>query len=225
MSIKAAQNSQGGPRKYLFDTPFETQEDAEEPRKAPTFSEADVAAAREQAYAKGQQAGRAEVMQGLEQACEMALRSISSSMEKLVTDSAALVEDITQKALATTANVCRKVLPVMSERHALPEIEAFIVECLGIVIEEPRVVVRVPNTLLEQLRERIDALASGNGFAGKVVLLGDDALGPDDCAVIWADGGAEKISARIWDDVNEAIERRLSNSAHSGADQPPPDES
>lgn len=224
MSIKAAPNRQRSARKYMFDNAFEEHEETDEPRKAPTFSEADIAAARQEAHAEGQKAGRAEVMQGLEQACEMALKTIATSMENIVTEDTARVAQITQKALASTATVCRKVLPVMSERHVLQEIEGFIVECLGIVIEEPRVVVRVPNNLLEQLRERIDALASGHGFAGKVVLLGDDAMAPDDCAVIWADGGAEKDSARLWEEVNEAIDRRLKATGQTGADQPPPDE-
>ena len=224
MSIKTAQDRPLGARKFMFDTTFDMNEDIDGPRKPPTFSEADVAAVRQEAYAEGQQAGRAEVIQGLEQACELALKTIAGSLENLLSQHAALTEDITQKSLTATAAVCRKVLPIMSQRHALREIEGFIVECLGLVIEEPRVVVRVPDKLLEKMREKIDALASGHGFAGKVVLLGDDAMGPDDCAVLWADGGAEKNGARLWDEVNEAIDRRLKDSGQASVIQAPPNE-
>ncbi len=224
MSTKTAQDRPLGARKFMFDTTFDMSGDIDGPRISRTFSEAEVAAARQEAYAEGQQAGRAEVIQGLEQACELSLKTIAGSLENLLSQHAALTEEVTQKALTATAAVCRKVLPIMSERHVLQEIEGFIVECLGIVIEEPRVVVRVPDKLLEKLRERIDALASAHGFAGKVVLLGDDAMGPDDCAVLWADGGAEKNGARLWDEVNEAIDRRLKDSRQAGVAQAPPDE-
>lgn len=224
MSTKTAQDRPLGARKFMFDNTFDMDEDIDGPRKPPTFSEADVAAAREEAFAEGQQAGRAEVIRGLEQACELSFKTIAGNLEKLLSQHTAYIEEVTRKALTATAAVCRKILPIMSQRHALQEIEGFIVECLGIVIEEPRVVVRVPDKIVEKMRERIDALASGHGFAGKVVLLGDDAMGPEDCTVLWADGGAEKNGARLWDEVNEAIDRRLKDSGQASVTQALPDE-
>lgn len=223
MSTKAAQDRPLGARKFMFDNAFDMNEDIDGPHKPPVFSEADVAAAREEAYAAGQRAGRAEVIQGLEQACELSLKTIAGNMEKLLSRHTEFCQEVTGKALTATAAVCRKVLPIMSQRHALQEIEGFIVECLGMVIEEPRVVVRVPDKLLEKMCERIDALASGHGFAGKVVLLGDDAMGPEDCTVLWANGGAEKNGARLWDEMNEAIDRRLKDSGQNCVDPAPPD--
>ncbi len=224
MSTKTAQNPPASVRKFLFENTFEMEDDGDGPGKPPTFSEAEMAAAREKAHAEGQQAGRAEVIQGLEQACELSLKTIAGKLEKLLSQHTAITEEVTQGALAAAAAVCRKVVPIMSQRHAVQEIEGFIVECLGIAIEEPRVVVRVPDKLLEKMRERIDALASAHGFDGKVVLLGDDAMGPEDCAVLWADGGAEKNGARLWDEMNEAIDRRLKNSGQASAAQAPPDD-
>ncbi len=210
MSTKATLEGQAVARKFMFETSFDLDDDGEDmERKAPTFSEADFNAACEEAFAKGQQAGRAEAMQGLEQASEMALKVIAGRLEDLIAARQAHNDALAREAISVAAAVCRKAIPVMAERHALEEIEGLVGECLHLVIEEPRIVVRVPDNLVEPLKGRIDAVAAGQGFAGKVVLLGDDSLAPTDCTVVWPDGGAERDGERLWAEIDAAVARRL----------------
>ncbi len=220
LSTKANLEGQAAARKFMFETSFDLDDDRDDgERRAPTFSEADLNAAREEAFAEGQQAGRAEAMQSLEHASEMALKCIGGRLEDLIAARQSHNDALACEAISVAAAVCRKAIPVMAERHALEEIEGLVGECLQLVIEEPRIVVRVPDNLVEPLKGRIDAVAAGHGFAGKVVLLGDDSLAPTDCTVVWPDGGAERDGERLWADIDAAVARRLDGTGHGAEAQ------
>jgi len=64
--------------------------------------------------------------------------------------------------------------------------------------DEQRIAVMLPPQHLETLKERIDRIALERGFAGKLILIADDGLGPSDCRVEWADGGAERLYERLF---------------------------
>ena len=57
---------------------------------------------------------------------------------------------------------------------------------------------RVNDALFDALQRRLAAIAQANGYAGKIVLLADDALAPGDGRIEWADGGAERDTRRLW---------------------------
>ena len=50
-----------------------------------------------------------------------------------------------------------------------------------------------PVTVLEASAEALE-----RGFAGKLILIAEDNLGPSDCRVEWADGGAERLYERLF---------------------------
>ncbi|HEX2752598.1 MAG TPA: flagellar assembly protein FliH, partial [Alphaproteobacteria bacterium] len=78
------------------------------------------------------------------------------------------------------------------------EIERVIIENLEVRKDEPRIAVMVPTEHLEILKARVDDMALQRGFAGKLILIADDAMGPSDCRVEWADGGAERLYASLF---------------------------
>jgi flagellar assembly protein FliH len=69
--------------------------------------------------------------------------------------------------------------------------------------------------LLDPMKQRVDALAEAAGYEGRIVLLVDETIPDGDVRVEWADGGAERDSARLWRDVDAALKRLT--------DAPPPD--
>jgi flagellar assembly protein FliH len=69
-------------------------------------------------------------------------------------------------------------------------------------------VLRVAREIYEPLRERLDALAKAAGYAGRIVLLVDDAIAAGDARVEWADGGAERNLAGQCAEITELLERR-----------------
>jgi len=66
-----------------------------------------------------------------------------------------------------------------------------------------------PGKPTPKLQERLTQLSASNGFEGRVVLIGDDAMGESDCRVEWADGGVEREAGRIWRAVEEALARYI----------------
>ena len=77
------------------------------------------------------------------------------------------------------------------------------------MLDEPRVVFRVPDAMLDTLQPRIAEMSGKAGYSGEVVLLADDRMGMSDCLVEWADGGAERNVERLWAEVEEILTRTL----------------
>jgi flagellar assembly protein FliH len=182
-------------KKFLFDT-NNFDKTQTEPSK-PVFSEEQMALARAQ--------GKAE---GLAEAREAQEAQIAALLEKTAAQAARLVADEERReiekciaAVSLAMRVAHKLLPQFAQKYALGEIERIILESLDVRRDEPRVAVMVPTQHLEALKGRVDALALEKGFAGKLILLADDHLGPSDCRVEWADGGAERLYERLFSQI------------------------
>ncbi|MGB1548282.1 MAG: hypothetical protein ACPHIA_07125 [Alphaproteobacteria bacterium] len=179
----------------------------EEPEAS--FTEEDLAAAREEGMAEGKAAGRKEAEAETERLTADALKKISEHMATLGAAQSEASKSNAREASELAMAVARKVMPEISKHGAIIEIEAMVRQCLADRFEEPRVVIRVHDSLLDSLRTRIDSAAANAGFAGKLVLLADDSLQGADCRVEWADGGAERDEERLWKDIEESARRLI----------------
>jgi flagellar assembly protein FliH len=195
--------------KFLFETSFEAQRAGEAP-PAPvrrSFTPAELEAARGEGHAQGVAAGQAAALASLEARGADALGAIAGKLAALLKDAAAAEQARTQEMVAAMTTIARKLIPGLAERHGLAEIEALLLDCLGRLHDEPRVVVRINDALLDALKERLDALATGIGFTGRIIVIADPAIAAGDARIEWADGGAERDSARAWADIDGLIAR------------------
>jgi len=110
-----------------------------------------------------------------------------------------------------------KLAPALCRVAPLLELESVIVACLREAFDEPRVVLRVGDAVFDALRQHLGAITTAVGFAGKVVLLADETLGPGDARIEWAEGGAERDTDRLIHDVDAALLRALDAIAAPGA--------
>jgi flagellar assembly protein FliH len=201
-------------QKFLFDVSFDAPDlsAASSPalRKAPqepTFTRAELEAARLKATAEGHAAGLAEANAAIEQRAAAALAALANGVAALTAARATLAAEMQARAAAVIRAIAQKVAPVLCRREPLAEIEALLRDCLGEQRDEPRIVLRVADALFEPMQRRLDDLAAAEGFAGKLVLLADPAMGPGDCRVEWADGGAERNIRRLLTDIDAALAR------------------
>ena len=67
----------------------------------------------------------------------------------------------------------------------------------------------------------IAPLAASTGFPGKLVILGDESLAGSDCRVEWADGGAERDTARTWQEIEAAVALACARIENPEPAQPP----
>jgi flagellar assembly protein FliH len=198
------------PQKFTFDVSFDHLEGptSSRARVERRFTRAEMEATRAAALAEGHAAGLAEAAKSVASLAADSLASIAQGVAKLVTVQDATTFDTQRRAMTAMQSIFAKVFPALAAKDALGEVEAFATKCLHEVIDEPRVVLRVANEIYAPLRERIDTLAAGAGYAGRIVLIADDALAAGDARVEWADGGAERDLAGQCAQIDALIDRR-----------------
>jgi len=194
---------------------------------APSFSEAELTAACEQARTKGDQEGHkrgiVEGQQRLEAQIAAALSTISTQLTLAVRAATETPVEVTQAATDLALAILRKMHPALSAKRGLDEVEAVLASCLEQLKNEPRLVAYVPNQLLDPLNERVSTISAARGFEGRVVLIGDPELADSDCRIEWADGGLERDTRRLWSDIEAALDRcLLQPNGMNGADNTTP---
>ncbi len=194
-------------KKFNFDNSFDPGNEGTDLRGERRYTADDLAIAEEAAREQGRLAGIAETRATIEHTMAAALSRIGEQLQAL----GRTIEDIhyesASHALKIAVATVRKLLPDLARRNGLAEIEALVRECLNTFYDEPRMVVRVHDKMLDPLRERIDDIAAGCGFNGKIVLFGDEHLAETDCLVEWADGGAERNLTGLYQEIGEVVEK------------------
>lgn len=200
-------------QKFLFETSFDGAEEEPAPADAPSrasaqnFAESDLERARDEGFAAGREQGLRDAANSIENTTTRSLEAIAGQLQSLVP---ALTQDAERRngeALRAAVTIVRKLFPHATQIHGTTEVEALVAQCLGHLRDEPRVVVRVCDTLLDPLNERLAGLAVDCGYEGKIVLLAEETFLPGDAKVEWADGGAERDSARLWHQVDQIVAR------------------
>jgi len=203
--------------KFLFDTVFDAaRSTAGQAGKAVPaavsgrlYGEVEVAAIRAEAFDAGRAAGIEEANAELAARIASASESIAKNLAALILNQADLERAVTVAASAITLTTLRKLFPAYVQQHGGQEIETLLARCLAELRQEPRIAVRLHDTLLDGLRERLDELSRQADFSGRLVLLADAAVAPGDCLVEWADGGMQRDSKRLWADIEAAVGRAL----------------
>jgi flagellar assembly protein FliH len=206
--------------KFPFDNVFDdepTGEPAAKRTKEPTFSVAELEAARQAAHAEGVAAGLAEAREGYERRAAQALEEAARQIASLHAVQAGSNVAVRRNAIEVAVTVVRKLFPRVEARWGLAEVEQVVQDSLTQLFEEPRVVIRVHDSLLEALQGRLEALAQSAGYPGRLILIADDTIGPGDCRVEWADGGAERLGERLWRDIDAVLQRALGVPSDSAA--------
>lgn len=217
--------------KFLFETSFDpdalsnaakiraAEEAAADEPPVPTFSEEELAAAKQAAFTEGSAAGMAEAEKGIARRTAEQLATLTARLDSL---SGALDERMSQshqETVLAAMTVVRKLFPQVSSENGLTEVKAVVEECLERLREEPRMVVRAANQQLDTLKAQLDACIKRSGFNGKLVFLADDRLNPGDVRVEWADGGAERDQNALWREIDNIIERTLAAALQAGREK------
>jgi flagellar assembly protein FliH len=176
----------------------------------PMFTEAEMQGACDVARRKGEEAG---AVRGRNEAVATFDKQVAAALTTIAQQTAAIAKGVAAEAAAAGKSIelamaiVKKLHPALVERQGLAEIEAVLGQCLESLKQEPRLVAYVHSARLDALQERLTQLSASAGFEGRVVLIGDDAMGQSDCRVEWADGGVEREAGRIWRTIEDALTR------------------
>jgi flagellar assembly protein FliH len=215
-------------RKYMFDLDFghpypaqsqeapareeaedEAAEMVEDEPPPPVFSEEELNLVRDSAFEEGRGAGLAEAAEAHDRMIATALTSLSTQMDGVFRQQEEANDTNARNAVRVAMAVLKKMLPGACEKHAFDEVARVVEEVVGHILDEPRIIVRVADLLVEPVRERLEAVAERQGFEGRVVVQADARLQPGDARVEWTDGGAERDQARLWVEIEAIVERSL----------------
>ena len=213
------------PRKFLFETTFDPsgppsglRPTKKEPVK--TFTEEEVGQARDDGFAAGKEAGQKAAEKLIERDISQTLEKLTQQFTQLGEKQAQAIQRQGREAVEAALSVIRKLFPSLAEKHGMTEIETIINECLSRLRDEPRVVIRVADSLLDAVNERVAGLAAKAGFEGKIVLIAQDDLQAGDVRVEWADGGAERESKTVWSEIENVVARVIGEKPLESTDTP-----
>jgi flagellar assembly protein FliH len=203
--------------KFFFDTSFDEEiadeviadDGPSEPVYTASEYEAAVRRADDEGFARGKSEGLKAIRGSTEDRAAQALLHIVGQLGEIEQKTAQQHQTNLRVALDVTAAITHKVVPELSRRFALGEIEGLVRRCMEELFEEPRIVIRLPLDLLEPLQQRLDSLSRRSGFAGTVTLFADETLQGADCRIEWADGGAERDAKKLWREIDAHIKRAL----------------
>ncbi|PWR21825.1 FliH/SctL family protein [Zavarzinia compransoris] len=198
------------PVKFTFDTDFNP--NPARPKKTaapppPTFSLDDLNAARAAAHAEGMAAGRAEQAADNDARLAEAEERLGAALSALRDQLAASEARLRADAASLGHAVARRLCEALTARLPLAEMDAMVADCLTDLKDEPRVVIHVADSLLDEARARFLAQAEARAFPGQVVVLGDAQLAPGDVNIEWTNGGILRDGAALAEAVASAVDR------------------
>lgn len=209
--------------KFLFEidfdegsTPNAPAAPAKPPEAPPPVPREEHESALSAAFERGLAQGRAELLQTVERDTKATFAAVLERLDALLSSTAQLREDSVRHGVDAASLIVRKMMPGLARQHGLAEIEDLVRDCLQRMTPEPRLLVRVADPLLDPLKSRLDEVAAAQGYEGRFVLLADDGLAEGDAQVEWADGGVERNSAQLMQEIDVAV-RRFLDEVHSGA--------
>ena len=215
-------------KKFIFETDFdnfqapkpkqdEIVEEADPVREeAPTYSEDELNAARDEALAAGRQEGANESADANERKITDALAAIEGGLSELFRIQEEANDSMLKGAIFVATTFARKMFPDLNRKNALGEVENLVVTTMERVMEEPKVTVHVAEELRPGLEKRIDSLIKG--CEGKLTVLGDAAMALGDCKIEWNEGGAERNTDAMWKDIDLIIEENIGGEDQGAGD-------
>lgn len=203
-------------RRFLFDRSFDGAADRpdgeDDPHGAVMEREAvaaAVAAARAEGLSEGYARGLAEGHTGAAARESAAAEAIVKALNHLLANDADAELKRAREAACLVLSIARRFVPVLARSAGFSEIEAVVADCLRQALDEPRIVLRIAEDFFDIARRRVEPLAREAGFAGRVIILADPQLEATDCRVEWADGGAERDTARLWREIESTLSHTL----------------
>lgn len=183
----------------------------------PTYSEEDIAQARQEGLNAGKEEARAETLNGIEMKISDSLDVIGNRLANLNQIQADSIARISEDAASLAFAVAKKIFPVLNEKGALEEVTTVIEDVLQRLVQEPRISIKVAIEQSEKIKERVDNYVQEKGFDGNISVIGEENLSPGDVTIEWSDGSASRNSASLIEEIDDIIAQNLGISAVSEA--------
>lgn len=179
----------------------------------PVFTQNEMDAAKNQAREEGR-------LQGLEEGRENAWQEAMVSIEKQNSDTLNAIDASLKELLARSQNdsqtafttavgfamaVCRKVVPALSEKNAVGEIQGLLEKNFHFLKDEPKISLHLNPFLADKVKPVLADLVKKESYAGKIAVIRDDSLPVGDCHVEWKNGGLQRNAQDVLNQTEELV--------------------
>lgn len=178
----------------------------------PTFTEDQLAAAREEGrkagYAEGFEAATTEAntitaqrdrdMQVVLEGIEQQLKAQQSHYDDLIANE---TRDLSQLIIAAARKIAGDALTQKPE----VTVQELLSQCLPIILTKPRVIIDIHPSIIEATTQRITPFLTSAGFEGDVQFRGNDALSTHDAIVEWTGGRAVRNHESMWQEIERMV--------------------
>jgi flagellar assembly protein FliH len=170
----------------------------------PTYSAAELAEARAEAWAAGHAAGTMEANRTLTATTRSLLEAIAAALH----DAKAAANTVAERSVEAIARLLLdslgKLFPALCERHGEAELCALVHTILPALAQEPTITVRLNPVHTPALMRELDQLDPE--LVERVRLLPVEAIAAGDVRVSWRDGAASRDTAKLWQQVRAVLE-------------------
>jgi flagellar assembly protein FliH len=186
--------------KYTFDTQFD-QDVSRGPasRAEPKLDAKVVEKLKEEAFVTGVSTGRIQAEAEMDQIA----RQLHVLENQEFTRRQAAKKDVARLAHL----IGKKLAATLIKAHPIGEIETLVAECLTTCQQEPKLVIKLNDALVEPMHERIEAMRLRQHLESQIILIGDADIPLGDGRVEWNDGGAERNSLELGEAIDGIVER------------------
>ena len=211
--------------RYLFDLDFDAEHRAKDEAEAvPTISlyehEAQMAALERRVRAEAHAAGHAEAMaQGATKLAEET-RNLTTVAKTLLSRLDTEIGMREERAVRIAVSAAKKLARRLLEAEPIGEVEMLFRACLAPMFDASHLVVRMGADNLDAVRQRLETIASEQGFEGRLIFLGEDGFASGDARIDWADGGLARSQHEIEAAIDRLVADYLAARAGTGPDLP-----
>jgi flagellar biosynthesis/type III secretory pathway protein FliH len=170
----------------------------------PTYSAADLAEARAEAWAAGHTVGTADATTTTAATTLGLLDSIAAALRDARAQAGAVAERSVESIARLLLDSLAKLLPALCERHGEAEVCALIRIILPALAQEPTITIRVNPAHTPALMRELDRLDPD--LVEHVRLVPIEAIAAGNVRVSWRDGSALRDTASLWQQVRAVLE-------------------
>lgn len=199
-------------KKFLFDlNDFDDRRKEEEPEEPPpppppVFSEEELERTRREAHQQGRREASIEAEASREKKIADLLQAISREFSTLFAAEDLRNAQYEAESVRLALAAIEKLLPAMTQKYGLAEIQRTISEVLENQREQAVIKLEVNPDYVESIHDYVQRLMKQGNMPGLCQVSGNQALGVGDCRLSWEQGGAIRDSQAIAEDIQRHMQ-------------------
>ncbi|MGB4107106.1 MAG: FliH/SctL family protein [Alphaproteobacteria bacterium] len=184
----------------------------------PSFSEHELADAKQKSTAEGRQQGLKEAEGSQLRITAQILDQLRKQLAELSAAEAQREKIFEQETLALCLSIFERMFPVYNKAAGFEELKQAISEIIKKQEGQNHVAVTVTPDMVAPIETHLNSLKE-SGLDLKFAVKGDETLAPGACRLAWSEGGALRNPQMLADEIRTSIEQVLAKKGLKGHDK------